>query len=80
MDILKTVLLILQLISCAVLVAVVMMQSGKESGLGALSGNSDSYMSRSKVATFDAKLARATKWIAGAFALLTLFVALLYSM
>ncbi len=78
MEALRIVLLVLQIISCVVLTAVVLLQSGKENGIGALTGNSDSYMGK-KAATLDAKLARMTKWIAAAFVLLTLFVSLLYT-
>ena len=52
--------------------AIVVLQSGKTSGLsGALSGQSDNFMSKNKSHSLDARLARATKWIAGAFVLLT---------
>lgn len=80
MDTLKLVLLILQLISCVALTAIVLLQSGKEDGLGALTGKSDTFLAKSKAATMDAKLSRLTKWFAAAFVLLTLFVALLQSM
>lgn len=80
METLKLILLIFQIISCLILTAVVLRQSGKEDGLGALAGKSDTYMGKGKAATLDAKLARLTKWVAAAFVLLTLFVALLQSM
>ncbi len=80
MDVLKVVLLVLQIISGVILTAIILIQSGKEDGLGVLTGSSDTYLGRAKAATLDAKLARFTKWIAAAFVLLTLFVALLYSM
>ncbi|MBQ8586577.1 MAG: preprotein translocase subunit SecG [Oscillospiraceae bacterium] len=78
MEVLRIVLLVLQIISCVVLTAVVLLQSSKENGIGALTGGSDTYMGK-KAATLDAKLARMTKWIAAAFVLLTLFVSLLYT-
>ena len=80
METLKFVLLVLQIISSVVLTVIVLLQSGKEDGIGALTGSTDTYLGRAKAATMDAKLARFTKWIAAAFVLLTLFVALLYSM
>ena len=79
MGTLKIVLLVLQILSCVSLVTIIMLQSGKEDGLGALTGGSGSYMSRQKAATLDAKLARMTKWIAAAFVLLTFFVSMLYN-
>lgn len=80
METLTIVLLVLQIISSVVLTVIVLLQSGKEDGIGALTGSTDTYLGRAKAATMDAKLARFTKWIAAAFVLLTLFVALLYSM
>ena len=79
MEILKYVLMGMQVLAAVVLTAIITLQSGKESGLGALAGNSDSYMGKNKGSSRDAKLARITKWIAAAFVLLTLFVSLLYT-
>ena len=73
MGVLKTILVVLDVIASLVLVAVVLMQSGKESGLsGAIAGNSDSYMSKSGKGGMDKMLAKATKWVALAWILLTL--------
>ena len=76
MAILKTIVIVLEVIVSIVLVAVVTMQSGKESGLGALSGNNDSYLSKSKYGNLDKMLASATKWIALVWVLLTLSLSL----
>ena len=60
------------------LILVVLMQSGKEAGLsGALAGNNDSYMNKSKMGGMDKMLAKATKWIALAWILLTLILCLI---
>ena len=76
--VLRVILTVLEVIASIALVAVVLMQSGKESGLsGALSGNSDSYMSRNGKGTLDKKLAAATKWVALVWVLLTLALFLL---
>ena len=79
MEILRIVLLVLQILSCVALSTIVLLQSSKEGGLGALAGNSDSYMGKGKGASLDSKLARWTKWVAAAFVLLTLVVSLLYT-
>ena len=42
MEILKTILIVLEVISSAALILIVLFQSGTESGLGVVSGNSDS--------------------------------------
>lgn len=73
METLKLILLILEVIASVALVIVILMQSGKESGLsGAISGNSDSYMGRGKAKSMDKKLASATKWIALVWILVTM--------
>ena len=78
MDVLKIVLLVLEVIASVALIVVVLLQSGKEAGLsGALSGNSDSYMSRHGKGGMDKMLAKATKWVALVWLLLTLALYLL---
>ena len=78
MEVVKIILTVLEVIASVLLVLVVLLQSGKESGLsGALSGNSDSYMNKSKMGGLDKKLASATKWIAAAWILLTLGMSLI---
>lgn len=67
-----TILSIIQVLSGAVLILFVLGQSGKLSGLGMISGASDSFLSKNKAKSADAKLARWTKWVAIVFIVLTL--------
>ena len=68
----KLALIIIDLLVIVSLMAIIILQSGKSSGLsGALAGGSDTYLAKNKAKTFDARLARATKWFAGAFVVLT---------
>ena len=54
-----------------------MAQSGKEAGLSsAISGSSDSYLSKNKKGGLDRMLANSTKWIAIVWILLTLALSL----
>ena len=77
MEIAKTILTVLEIITSVVMVLVVMFQSSKEAGLsGALSGNSDSYLSKSGK-SLDKQLASATKWVALVWLVLTLALCLL---
>lgn len=77
MGVLEIVLTVLEVIASVALIAVVLVQSGKESGLsGALTGNSDTYLARNKAAGLDKKLAAATKWVALVWVLLTLVLSL----
>ena len=78
MEVVKIILTVLEVIASIALVAVVLLQSGKAAGLsGAIAGNSDSYMSKSKNAGMDKMLAKSTKWIALAWILLTLILSLI---
>ena len=78
MEVLKVILTVLEVIASVALIGVVLMQSGKEAGLsGAIAGNSDSYMSKSKNSGLDKLLAKSTKWIALAWILLTLILCLI---
>ena len=77
MDVLKIILTVLEVISSIALIVVILLQSGKEDGLGALTGNKDSYLSKSKFGSLDKALASATKWIALVWILLTLSLSLI---
>ena len=73
MEALRIVMVVLEVIASIALILVVLVQSGKEAGLsGAIAGNSDSYMSKSKNGSLDKKLAAATKWVALVWIVLTL--------
>ena len=60
MEILKTVLLILFAIDCIALTVIVLMQEGKSAGLGALTGQADSYVRKNHGRTREGRLERAT--------------------
>ena len=54
MEVLNTILIVLEVIASVALIAVVLVQSGKESGLStAIAGNNDSYMNKSKMGGWD---------------------------
>ena len=64
---------IVHLLTALILILIVLFQSGKSQGLsGAIGGIADSYMSKGKARTIDAKLAKATKWVAILWVILTL--------
>ena len=63
---------VIQVLLSLALVAIVMLQSGKSAGLsGAISGAADTFLSKNKAKTVDAKLAKATKWVAILWVVLT---------
>ncbi len=78
MSTVKIVLTVLQLLSGLAVTVVVLMQSGKSAGLsGAIAGGAETFLSKGKAKSLDAKLAKATKWFAIAFVLLTLVLNLI---
>lgn len=73
MEIAKLVLSIIDVLAALFLVAVVLLQSGKSAGLsGAIAGGADTFLSKNKAKSWDAKLAKMTKWVAIVFMVLTL--------
>ena len=78
MKALEIILTILQLIAGLAVTVVVLLQSGKSAGLsGAIAGGAETFLSKGKAQSLDAKLAKATKWFALAFVLLTLVLNLI---
>ena len=69
---------IVQLIADLFLIVVILLQSGKSAGLsGAIAGGADTFLSKGKSKTLDAKLAKMTKWVALFFVILTLILNLI---
>ncbi len=69
---------IIQLISCLVLIGVILLQSGKSAGLsGAISGAAETFFTKNKAKSMDTKLAKATKWVALVFVILTLLLSII---
>ena len=55
------------------IIGVVLLQQGRRVGInGAISGGADTFLSKSKARTLDAKLSRSTKYIAIAFFVLAI--------
>ena len=77
MQVLEIILTILEVIASVLLIAVVLLQTGKNSGLGAIGGASESFLSKNQAKSADAKLAKWTKWVALVFVLLTLSLSLI---
>ena len=76
---LNMILTVLQVLCGLAVIAVVMLQSGKSAGLsGAIAGGADTFLSKNKAKSVDAKLAKMTKWVAIAFMLLTLSLCIIH--
>ena len=72
MEVLHTILTIVQVILAVGLVVIVTVQSGKSAGLSAAIGGGDGFAAKGGSKALDAKLAKATKWVGLAFVVLTL--------
>ena len=73
MSVITIILTVLQVLSGIAVTAIVLMQSGKSAGLsGAISGGAETFLSKGKAKTLDAKLAKMTKWFSLVFVVLTL--------
>lgn len=78
MNIPQLILSIVDVAAAIFLIAVVLLQSGKSAGLsGAIAGGVDTFLSKNKAKTWDAKLAKMTKWVAIVFMVLTLVLCLI---
>ena len=78
MEIAKLVLSIIDMLAALFLVAVVLLQSGKSAGLsGAIAGGADTFLSKTKAKSWDAKLAKMTKWVAIGFMVITFIICLI---
>ena len=78
MEVVQIVLTVIQVLLALLLIAVVLLQSGKSAGLsGAIAGGMDTFLSKNKAKSWDARLARWTKWVAILFMVLTLVLCLI---
>ena len=69
----KTFITVLQVLCGLAIILIVLFQSGKSAGLsGAIGGVADSFLAKNKAKTWDARLAKITKWVAVLFMALTL--------
>lgn len=71
---------VIQLLTGLFLIVVVLLQSGKSSGLsGAVSGSgAETFFSKGKSKSLDETLAKMTKWVGIVFVLMTLILTLLH--
>lgn len=67
MEMLRTIVTILFIIVCIALTILVLMQEGKSAGLGALSGNAETYWGKNKGRSMEGTLVKVTKYLAIAF-------------
>lgn len=67
MEIARTIVQIVFLILCVIMTVIVLMQEGKNSGLGAIAGSSDSYWGRNKGRSMEGMLVKLTRVLLALF-------------
>lgn len=75
MAVVRTVLTVVYVVICIALIVVVIMQEGKQEGLGALGGSAastDTYWSKNKGRSMEAGLVKVTRVLAGLFIIISL--------
>lgn len=72
MEILRTVLTVIFVIDCIALTVIVLMQEGKQKGLGAISGMADTYWGRNKGRSMEGALIKVTRIMAVLFMVLAI--------
>ena len=70
MEILKTILTIVFIIVSLVITVVILMQEGKQAGLGSIAGAADTYWGKNKGRSMEGMLVKITKYSVIAFLLL----------
>ena len=77
MEVAKMIVTVLSLIVGLVIILMVLFQSGKSQGLGAIGGMADTFLAKGKAKSMDAKLARWTKWVGALFLVLMLILSII---
>lgn len=72
MGTLKVVLSVVFIIVCILLVVLVLMQEGKDAGLGSISGAAESYWGKNKARSMEGQMIKITKFLAFLFLVLAL--------
>ena len=72
MSVIEIILGILLIIASIVMIVVIILQEGNQQGVGVVSGGADTFFSKNKARSYDAFLARATKWFAIGFVVVVL--------
>ncbi len=73
---LRTILTIIFIIDCIAIAIVVLMQKGRDQGLGALAGSSDTYWDKNKSHSLEGRMLMITRILVGVFFVLALVLSL----
>ena len=67
MEILRIILTVIFIVMCIALTVLVLMQEGKDAGLGAIAGGAEPYWGKNKGRSMEGLLVKITKWLAIGF-------------
>ena len=67
MEILRIILTVIFIVMCIALTVLVLMQEGKDAGLGAIAGRAETYWGKNKGRSMEGLLVKITKWLAIGF-------------
>ncbi len=73
---LRTILTIIFIIDCIAIAVVVLMQKGRDQGLGALAGSSDTYWDKNKSHSMEGRMLMITRILVGIFFVMALVLSL----
>ena len=74
MEVLRIILTVVFILVSLALTVLVLMQEGKQAGLGAISGAAETYWGKNKGRPMEGRLVRITKYLAVAFILLAILL------
>ena len=72
MAVVKIIVQIIFIIICVALTVLVLMQEGKQQGLGAIAGGAETYWGKNKGRSMEGKMVKITKWLAILFMVLSI--------
>ena len=67
MEILRIILTVIFIVMCIALTVLVLMQEGKDAGLGSIAGGAETYWGKNKGRSMEGLLVKITKWLAIGF-------------
>ena len=73
---LRTILTIIFIIDCIAIAVVVLMQKGRDQGLGALAGSTDTYWDKNKSHSLEGRMLMITRILVGTFFVMALVLSL----
>ena len=75
MEVLKTIVIVLEVLASIALIGIVLMQEGKSAGLsGAISGVADTYWGKNKGRSMEGAMNKITKYLAVAFIVISVLL------